>query len=158
MKKLIIAAALSAAGLQIAGSQAATSSSVFDVTINLTSACTFGAIAPVAFAYTSLQVAAQPATGGTFNLTCTNLLPYTTGLSAGTGAGPGTGTLNVTDTATNLAYTLTAPAGGPGTGIAQAKTITGSMAGGQAGNCAATTCDNTASPLANKQHTVYITF
>jgi spore coat protein U-like protein len=158
MKKLIIAAALSVAGLQIAGSQAAESSSTFDVTINLTSACTFGAIAPVVFTYTSLQGGAQPSTGGTFNLTCTTLLPYTTGLSAGTGAGPGAGTLNVTDTATNLAYTLTAPAGGPGNGLAQGKTIAGSMAASQAGDCAGTTCDNSASPLANRQHTVYITF
>src|SRR4051812_29037000 len=109
LKRLIIAAAISAAGLQIAGSQAATSSSVFDVTINLTSACTFTGMTPVVFAYTSLQVAAQPSTGGTFNLTCTNLLPYTTGLSAGTSAGPGGATLPILDTATQLNYTLTAP-------------------------------------------------
>jgi spore coat protein U-like protein len=155
MKKLIIAAALGVAGLQIAGSQAANVSNTFDVTINLTSACTIGAVAPVTFTYISLGGAVVSG-GGTFDVTCTNTLPYTTGLVAGAAAGPGAATLNVTDGATNLAYVLTAPAGGPGTGLVQGKTITGTMAAGQAGTCALATCDNTAS--LNKQQTVYITF
>jgi spore coat protein U-like protein len=157
LKRLVLAAAIGVASLQIAGSQAASSSSQFDVTINLTSACTFGAIAPVTFTYVSLGGAVSSG-GGTFNVTCTNTLPYTTGLSAGATAGPGGATLDVTDTATNLAYQLTSPAGGPGTGLSQPKTISGTMAAGQAGTCGAASCDNTGSPTANKRHTVYFTF
>ena len=158
MKKLIIAAALSVAGLQIAGSQSANTSSTFDVTINLTSACQIGAISAVDFAYTSFQVGAAASTGGAFNLTCTNLLPYTFGLQAGSGAAvpPGAATINVTDAAVNLAYVLSAPTNGTANGAAQAKTITGSMAAAQGGNCAAATCTNGAS--ANKTQTLIVNF
>jgi spore coat protein U-like protein len=158
MKKLLIAAAISAAGLQIAGSQAASTDSTFDVTINLTSACNIGAIAAVDFAYTSFQGGAQASTGGTFNLTCTNTLPYTFGLQAGAGAAvpPGAATINVTDAAVNLAYVLTSPTNGTANGAAQAKTITGSMAAAQGGNCASATCSNAAS--GNRTQTLIVNF
>src|SRR6185436_12947397 len=126
-KRLIIAAAIGAAGLQFPATQAANSSAPFDVTITLTSVCTIGTIAAVDFAYTSFG-ALTNSTGGTFNLTCTNTLPVTFGLQAGAGPAvpPGSATLNVTDNAVNLAYTLTAPAAATGTGVAVSKTITGS--------------------------------
>jgi spore coat protein U-like protein len=157
MKRLIVAAAISAAALQFPATQAANSSSTFDVTITLTSACTIGAIAAVDFAYTSFG-ALTNSTGGTFNLTCTNTLPYTFGLQAGNGAAvpPGAATLNVTDNAVNLAYTLTAPAGANGNGLAQAKTIAGSMAASQSGNCAAASCTNAAAT--NKTQTLIVNF
>ena len=157
-KKVMAVAALSVAGLQIPGSQAASTSSTFDVTINLTSACQISTLVGVDFVYTSFQVAASPGTGGTFNLTCTNQLAYTTGLFAGIvgPTPPGTPTITVTDAAVNLQYTLTAPTAGTATGAAQAKTITGTMAGAQTGTCATATCTNVAS--ANKTQTLYINF
>ena len=158
MKKLIIAVAIGAAGLQFPATEAANSNTQFDVTINLTSACNIGAIAAVDFAYTSFQGGAQPSTGGTFNLTCTNTLPYTFGLQAGSGAAvpPGAASIGVTDNAVNLAYTLTAPAGATGNGLAQAKTIAGSMGASQSGNCLTAACSNAAAT--NKTQTLIVNF
>ena len=157
MKKLLIAAAVSAAALQFPATEAANTTSNFDVTINLTSACTFGTIANVVFDYTSGQVAAQPSTGGGFNITCTSTLPYTFGLVAGaSGTAPGAASISVTDALLNLSYTLNAPASGTGSGGTQAKTISGSMGGGQGGTCGAATCSNGTS--GNKTQTVVVNF
>jgi spore coat protein U-like protein len=157
LKRLIIAAALAGAGLQFPATQAANSTSTFDVTINLTSACSIGSIAAVDFVYTSFGAAAT-STGGGFGLTCTSGLVYTTGLVVGTTGAtpPGTGTINVTDAQVNLAYVLTAPTGGTGTGASVAKTITGTMAAAQSGTCAGATCSNGTS--ANKTQTLFINF
>jgi spore coat protein U-like protein len=157
LKRLIIAAALAGAGLQFPATQAANSTSTFDVTINLTSACSIGSIAAVDFVYTSFGAAAT-STGGGFNLTCTNALVYTTGLVAGTTGAtpPGTGTITVTDQAVDLQYVLTAPTGGTATGLAQVKAITGTMALNQAGTCAGATCTNSGST--NKTQTLFINF
>jgi spore coat protein U-like protein len=157
MKRLIIAAAIGAASLQFPATQAANSSSTFDVTIALTSACTIGAITAVDFAYTSFGALAN-STGGTFNITCTNTMPYTFGLQAGNGAAvpPGAATINVTDDAVNLAYTLSAPAGGNGSGAVQGKTISGTMAAAQSGNCGSATCTNGAAT--NKTQTLIVNF
>jgi spore coat protein U-like protein len=157
LKRLIIAAAIGAAGLQFPATQAATSTGIFDVNITLTSACTLGSIAAVVFAYTSLG-GAQPSTGGGFNVTCTGSLPYSFGLLAGATPTPGAGTptLNVTDDVVNLAYTLTAPAGGNGTGLPVGLTITGNMIAGQAGTCATASCTNALAT--NKTQTLVVTF
>src|SRR3954452_6760489 len=106
MRKIVLAAALAAGAISCAATQAAPSTGTFNVTINLTSVCTIGAITAVDFAYTSLQGGNQASTGGTFNMTCTNTLPYSFGLQAGAGVPvpPGSGTLNITDNAVNLAY------------------------------------------------------
>ncbi len=157
MKKSFLAAVAGAAALQFAATEAANTTAQFDVTISLTSACTIGAIAAVDFVYTSGGVLAN-STGGTFNVSCTNTMPYAFGLFAGT-AGvtpPGTGTLTVTDAAVNLQYVLTAPTSGTGSGANQAKTITGTMAAAQGGTCAAATCTNSGS--ANKTQTLIVNF
>src|SRR5258708_26813365 len=116
LKKLILATALGAAGMGFGSAQAANTSGTFTVNITLTSVCTLSAIANVAFAYTSFQVGAQPATGGNFTVTCTSTLPYTFGLQAGNGAAvpPGTATLApITDNSGgNLAYPLRLAAAG----------------------------------------------
>ena len=157
MRKIILAASLAVGALQFPATQAANSSAPFDVTITLTSVCTIGTISAVDFAYTSFG-ALTNSTGGTFNLTCTNTLPVTFGLQAGAGPAvpPGTATLNVTDNAVNLAYTLSAPAAATGTGLAVSKTITGSMAAAQSGNCASASCSNTAAT--NKTQTLIVNF
>src|SRR4051794_41818022 len=84
MKRILtataIAAALAAGNAQAAGQ----ATSGFNVTINLTSACTVTAPTDVVFAYTSLQAGASSATGGAFSVSCTTSLPYTLALQAGT--------------------------------------------------------------------------
>lgn len=132
----------------ISSAQAATNTGTFNVNITLTSGCSVDTAATAAnFAYTSMQLA--PATFATaFNIQCTNTLPITSVTLD---------SLAVTDAATNLAYTLVlgaAPAAG--NGLAQAITVNGSMAAGQAGTCAAASCTNAAS--ANKTRTVTVTY
>ena len=151
MKKLAvstIAAAAMFAATAPAAQAATASSGAFDVDITLTSGCTVATPANLAFTYTSFQVAAATATSP-FNISCTTSLPYTVAVS-----GPA-----VTDDAVNLAYTLavTAPVGGgTGTGAAQAYSIDGSIAAGQAGTCATGSCTNAAAT--NKTKTVTVTY
>jgi spore coat protein U-like protein len=143
-KAAALALALSAAGF-ISAAHAANTSGQFNVNITLTSSCTLSAIAPVTFAYTSLQGGVANAGGGGFTAQCTNTLPYSFGLQAGNGAAtpPGAGSINVTDNGVNLAYQLTlSTASHTADGTAQAYTIAGTMAAGQVGNCALASCDN----------------
>jgi len=145
-KKLALAvAALGALALGTDVAQAAAGSQQFNVSINLTSTCTLGAVTPVAFSYTSLQGGSQAGTGGNFSVTCTNTLPYTFGLQAGTAAAtpPGTATINVTDSAVNLNYTLgTNATGANGNGAAQNFNVTGTMGANQSGTCGTGSCTN----------------
>jgi spore coat protein U-like protein len=117
------------------------------------------AITAVAFTYTSLQGAVQNGTAGGYTVTCTNSLPYTFGLQAGTGAAtpPGAATITVTDNAVNLQYVLgTSAAGGTGNGAAQSYNITGTMAANQSGTCGVASCTNAAAT--NKTQTLILNF
>jgi len=129
MKKLSLLAAAVAASFGLSA-QAASTSGGFNVTVNLTSACSITAgPADVAFTYTSFQAAAATATGGGFSVKCTNSLPYTMALDATSG------------TVIGLNYTLAlSAASGTGNGAAQAYSISGSMVSGQSGTCASATC------------------
>ena len=101
------------------------------------------------FNYTSFQAAAATATAGGFTLQCSNTLPYTLALDF----------TSVTDQATNLAYTVAlSAAGGTGTGIAQSYSVTGSMASGQAGTCAALGGSCTNATSTNRTRTLTITY
>jgi spore coat protein U-like protein len=141
MKKAsaIAAAAGLLFGLVSVSSQAGTATGNFNVSINFTSACTVGGTLAPSFTYTSGQAAAAPAAGTLgYTVTCTNGVPYTMALDAGGGTYTGawaapTGTY--TNTASTLIYTLTLPAAVAGTGAAQAYTLSGNMAGLQAGKC-----------------------
>jgi spore coat protein U-like protein len=116
-------------------------------------------VTPVSFTYTSLQGGAQAGTGGNFNVTCTNTLPYTLGLQAGNGAAvpPGASTITVTDAAVALQYQLgLSAAGGTGNGVAQAFNVTGTMAANQSGTCATASCSNAAS--GNKVQTLILNY
>lgn len=159
MKKILTATAVAAA-LAAGNAEAANVQGTVTVNITLTSACTLTAVTPVAFAYTSLQAAAQPSTGGGFSVTCTNSLPYTFGLWAGTTGvtAPGAATIPVTDDAVNLAYTLgLSAAGGIGNGALQPYSVTGTMAGSQAGTCnTSPTCTNAAAT--NKTQTLIVNY
>lgn len=151
MKKLILAAMLGAATLQPAVSQAVSQGTNFDVTINLTSACQFSNLSAVTFNYTSFQGAVANSGGGTFDVACPAGLNYTFGLIVGPG-GVGAGAATISPTTLGLNYTLNAPAGGAGTGAAVTHTISGTMGAGQAGSCAAASCNTTV------QHTLVVNF
>ena len=155
MKKLILVIALGLSPiLSVAPAQAANESATVNVTINLTSKCVFGTIAPVAFTYTSFQGTASTATGGTFNMKCTNTMPYKIGFT--NAALPAINDV-VTDDAVNLAYTLGLSATtGTGSGVDQAYTVTGTMAAAQAGTCLSATCDNNSAT--NKTRTIYVVY
>ncbi len=146
MKKVSVVAAVAGLllGLASVTSQAASTntSGTFNVSINFTSSCTVNtaSLAPT-FTYVSNQVAAATA-GGTlsYSVTCTSGVPYTMFLDStgGTFTGtysPVTNTGTYNNTASTLNYTLTLPAAVAGTGAAQTYTLSGSMAGGQAGKC-----------------------
>jgi spore coat protein U domain-containing protein, fimbrial subunit CupE1/2/3/6 len=157
--KRIIAATAVAAALAAGNAQAGNTSGTFNVNVTLTSSCTLGAVTDLAFAYTSLQAGASAATGGGFSVSCTSTLPYTFGLQSGNGAAtpPGAATIAVSDNAVNLNYSLgLSAAGGTGNGAAQAFSVTGTMAGGQAGTCAVASCTNAAAT--NKTHTLIVNY
>jgi len=154
MKKLILVSVLGLAAILSGPAQAASDSASVTVTINLTSKCVIGTVAPVVFNYTSFQAAAATATGGTFNMKCTNTMPYKIGF---TNAPTPVTTDAVTDDAVNLAYTLGLSATtGTGSGVDQAYTVTGTMALGQAGTCLTASCTNTAAT--NKVRTLYVVY
>lgn len=131
MNKLLLTATAAALFSAATLAQAATTGQNFNVTVNLTSACSITAgPADVAFTYTSFQAAPAVAAGGGFSVRCTNNLPYTFSLDAAAG------------TVIGLNYTLTlSAAGGTGNGAAQAYTVNGGMVAGQSGDCALASCN-----------------
>jgi spore coat protein U-like protein len=158
MKRILTATAIAAA-LTAGNAQAGSTSGTFNVNVTLTSACTLGAVTDLAFAYTSLQAGAATATGGGFSVSCTTSLPYTFGLQSGAGPAtpPGAATIAVTDNAVNLGYTLgLSAAGGTGNGTPQGFSVTGTMAGSQAGTCAVASCTNAAAT--NRTHTLIVNY
>ena len=156
MKKMILVGVLALASALLGfQTRAQTATGTFDVVINLTSKCeinstataTGAVVTNLTFNYTSFQIAAATGAGGGFNVRCTNTLPYTMALD-NSGA---------TDNAVQLAYTLGLSAvGATGTGVNQPHSVTGSMAGGQAGNCVGGVCNN--SVATNKTKTLTITY
>ena len=131
MKKILLASA-TVLGLLFGNSaHSASTTGTFNVVVNLTPACRFVTASPftaMTFAYTSFGAAQNPTTS--FDMQCSNLLPFTLSLD-GAGFGGTTTTLG-------LDYVLTLAAGTPsaGTGVNQTITIDGSMAANQAGTCA----------------------
>ena len=160
MKRVILWAVVSAAAvLVVPQAHAQTASGTFNVNITLTSVCTLSAIGDVNFTYTSLQAGVSNATGGAYTVSCTNSLPYTFGLQAGTGAltPPFSPTISVSDNFVNLSYQLgTSAAGATGNGAAQAYSITGTMAAGQGGTCGAASCNN--GSATNRTHTLVVQY
>ena len=160
MKRVILWAVVSAAAvLVVPQAHAQTASGTFNVNITLTSVCTLSAIGDVNFTYTSLQAGVSNATGGAYTVSCTNSLPYTFGLQAGTGAltPPFSPTISVSDNFVNLSYQLgTSAAGGTGNGAAQPYSITGTMAAGQGGTCGAASCNN--GSATNRTHTLVVQY
>lgn len=154
MKKLVVISLLSLLGLAQNAWAQSTATGTFNVVLNLTSKCeinntnaaTGAVISDLSMNYTSFQTTA--ASGNTtFNVRCTNNLPYTLALDS----------TSVTDDAVNLAYTLAlSAASGTGNGTNQAFTVTGAIASGQAGTCATATCTNTSAT--NRTRTLTVTY
>lgn len=122
------------------GGNADSATASFGVEIHVDATCSISTPpGDITFSYTSFGAAANA--GTTFGATCTNLLPYTLALDT-TG-----GTL----LGLNYALALSA-AGGTGNGLEQTYSISGTMAAGQIGTCAAATCS------ASQPHTLIITY
>lgn len=124
LKSLISVAAAAIFIATVPGAEAASTSSGFNVTVNLTGLCQIQSISDVAFNYTSFQGTSSSSTGGAVSVRCTNNLGYTLALDATSGSVIG---LNY-----SLALSGTS---GTGSGAAQAFTINGTMAASQSGNC-----------------------
>lgn len=94
------------------------------VSITLGAQCTVSTPPPtLSFNYTAFQASALVVPVN-FGITCTNTAPYTMSLDTTTGVAAG------------LAYSLALSASSAtGTGVEQTFTITGTMAGGQSGDC-----------------------
>lgn len=156
MVKKLLVTFLSLLGLTLAlpGHAVVTAAGNFNVALTLTSKCEINStnaaagavITDLAMSYTSFQSVA--ATGSTsFNVRCTNSLPYTLALDSAT----------VTDNALNLVYDLSLSASGAtGNGTNQSFTVNGSIASGQAGSCATASCTNTGAT--NKQRTLTVSY
>ena len=138
---LSIAAAAGALGLLCASSAgAATATGSFNVTMTINGECVLQSAGTVAFPASGVLSTAKDATG-TLSVQCTNSLPYTVALDAGTGAGAttaarkmsGAGGSSITyslyrDAARTLVWGSTAgtdTAAGTGTGSAQSLTVYG---------------------------------
>jgi Spore Coat Protein U domain len=115
--------------------------SSFTYTIGARNQCVLNSYpGDMVFNYSSFQAGAQ-AVNQVFRIACSNNLPWSVAIA------PATGTL------LGLNYTLTrAPAAGTGNGNPQNITITGTMAAGQRGTCATSTCS------ASQPHTMTITY
>jgi spore coat protein U-like protein len=105
----------------------------FNVTIITNASCTLTSPpGNINLAYTSFQVAAASASTN-FGVNCTTGIPYTMALDATSG------------TLVGLNYTLAlSQTSSNGTGVAQTFSISGSIAGGQAGTCATGSCSGSA--------------
>lgn len=120
---------------------ALTSSVPASYTVGVNNQCVFNTFpTAMVFGYTSFSATAQTL-NRTFELRCSNALPWSIAVS------PASGTL------LGLNYTLTrSPASGTGNGADQVVTLTGTLPAGQAGTCASATCS------ATQPHVVTITY
>lgn len=118
-----------------------TASSPLNYSVSVGSQCLFGTTpGSLSFNYTSFSSSAQT-TNATFNVLCSNTLPWTVSIS------PANHTL------LGLNYNLNLnPVSGTGTGLNQLVTLTGTVPAGQAGTC------NTAICTATKVHILTISY
>ena len=109
-------------------------------TVGVNNQCVFHTFPQgMVFNYTSFSTAQTRQS--TFNLRCSNALPWTVSVSP------------VSATLVGLTYTLApSPASGAGTGNNQLITLTGTIAANQAGTCATASCSG------SRVHTVTITY
>lgn len=165
LTSVVAAATLLAAVVPVA--HAAAVNSTFAVSVSLSAICTASNSAATTLAfgtYTAFQVA--PNTGSvalTFNCT-RGLAAPTFSFDSASGSVTGGGVLaglNYSLVATNAATTAgtaaTAAAGGTGTADVRTVTVTGTMAGGQAGDCATSTA-TACTAVASHNRTLTVTY
>jgi spore coat protein U-like protein len=150
--------------MAVSGVQAATASNTFDVTVNLTPACTVTPAGNITLNYLSFGPVVSGATTSVA-IKCTSSLPYSVALDLGSGGNAITPLVySYTDSVVQLNYalslssvSLSAMAAGTGSGSAQTVTVTASMAGNQGGICAnsaAVGCNNAANAAKTRTMTV----
>ena len=162
MKKILTAAVLAITGAFCMNANALTAVGNFNVAVSLQSQCQINTTSPagaatitdIAIAYTSFQAAVTNA-NTTFNVRCTNTLPFSLALDAGTGSASGITYLLAIGTAatTNIVTAVTSLASQVGTGANVAYYVSATAAAGQAG----TSLVNTVS-VVNSARTVTITY
>ena len=162
MKKILTAAVLAITGAFCMNANALTAVGNFNVAVSLQSQCQINTTNPagaatitnIAIAYTSFQTAVTNA-NTTFNVRCTNTLPFSLALDAGTGSASGITYLLAIGTAatTNIVTAVTSLASQVGTGANVAYFVSATAAAGQAG----TSLVNTVS-VVNSARTVTITY
>jgi spore coat protein U-like protein len=148
--------------MAVSGVQAATASNTFDVTVNLTPACTVTPAGNITLNYLSFG----PAVSGALTsvaIKCTSSLPYSVELDLGSGGNAITPLVySYTDSVVQLTYALSLSsvslspmAAGTGNGSAQTVTVTASMAGNQGGICAISAgCSNALNAAKTRTMTV----
>jgi spore coat protein U-like protein len=112
----------------------------FGVSITTPATCSLSA-APGNIVFNYISLGAAVAAGTTYGVTCTNSLPYSMALDTTTGTVVGI----------NYALALSG-VNSIGTGAQQTFSINGTVAGGQAGTCAASGCTG------NRTHSLTITY
>lgn len=152
-------------GLMVAsGAQAGTASNTFNVTVNLTPACTVTPAGNITLNYLSFGPVVSGALT-TLAIKCTSSLPYSVALDLGSGGNAITPLVySYTDSAVQLNYALSLSsvslspmAAGTGNGSAQTVTVTASMSGNQGGICAnsaAVGCSNSSNAARTRTMTV----
>ena len=160
MKNITLTSTLILAGLLASTAHAATAVGNFNVNVTLTSQCqinstnpaTAATITDLALAYTSFQTA--PSTGNTsFNIRCTNTLPFSLALDNASVTDGTTGlayTLALSTTSVSIATAIPTLAGQSGTGANVQYFVQANIAGGQAGTATAGT--------SNKLRTLTVTY
>ena len=163
MKKILTASVLAITGAFCMNANALTAVGNFNVAVSLQSQCQINTTNPagaatitdIAIAYTSFQTAVTNA-NTTFNVRCTNTLPFSMALDAGTGSASGISyllSLGTTAT-TNIVTAVPSLASQVGTGVNVAYFVSATAAAGQAG----TSLVSTAPTPVNSARTVTITY
>ena len=169
MKKLSILLTALFAMWGWSAAYAATATGNFNVTINLTTACTVNSasLAP-AFTYADGTTPTVTTSGTmTYTVACTSGVPYTMALDAASvGTPPAAGsftyvstagtTYTYTDGVTNLTYSLTLPAAVAGAGYGSPHTYTMTDAMSNTGQTP--TCASTGGCTGTNAHTITVTF
>ena len=163
MKKILTASILAITSAFCMNANAATAVGNFNVAVSLQSQCQINTINPagaatitdIAIAYTSFQTTVTNA-NTTFNVRCTNTLPFSLALDSGTGAASGINYLLSlgTSATTNIVTAVPSLLSQAGTGVDVAYFVSATAAAGQAG----TLTTSTAPTAVNSPRTVTITY
>lgn len=151
---LAVMGLMTVSGVQSAPLPPHTASNTFNVTVNLTPACTVTPAGNIVLNYTSFGAAVNAST--TAAIKCTASLPYTLELDLGSSGSVFGPVYLYTDSVVQLAYGLQLSSySGTGSGIAQTVTVNATIGGNQGGLCAISAgCSNALNPSKTRTLTV----